>query len=361
MTAKQAEEQSALERQRGLERAKKEGRKTGAVRLHKDMEHLTASPRDATHPTGYLEQARFVAARLQEQGVLPAGDGKSGLKRYLQPFKWKQFFAKGYAQSDNVVGIQRGDGSTNEAILVIAHLDGLSAAEKAWYEKKAPKDERVKNEGHYEGANDNASAVAASLHISDEIGKLVRQSGPLKRDIVFLYPSAEEDGLKGTEAFAKLSKQFGGKKFVGVVNMEMVGKGDPNHIRVFGGRSEVSERANPVFKKALRLKVQGDMAHVVDGHPRDGGEGWWDRSDHFVTARAGIPSVLYVGDNGHDYHTPKDDLGSIKFKTEKAVADHALGLVMALANDPKPGEKGRSLPVPRNLDTDNPGRILPVH
>jgi hypothetical protein len=356
MTRQEVGRAARTERGRALRRIRRTGEKLGGIKIKSDLRTLTAHPtgRDPTRP-GYNRIARWVAGRLQEQGVLPAGDGRRGLSRYLQRFSWDQRFTAGRATSDNVVGIRRGDGSSDEAVVVVGHLDGLSAAEKRWYEDRR----RPPSMAGYQGANDNASAVASVLYISDALGRLERLRGrPLRRDVIFLVPSAEEEGLKGTEAFARFARQFSGKHIVGVVNFEMVGRGDPAQIRLFGGQSGLEAGNNPLYQRALGLRTRGSMARLIPGHANDGGQRWFTRSDHYVFAKSGVPSVMYLGEPG-SYHTPADNLASLDPKTNRAVARHALRLVAELANDPRPlAGQGRSMPLPA-VDTGYSGNVFP--
>jgi len=313
--------------------------------MRSDLEAVTGAPRgrDPTHHS-YGKIARWVAGRLQEQGVLPAGDGRSRLKRYLQTFEWDQRFAPGRGRSDNVIGIRPGDGSTREAILVIAHLDGLSGAQKRTIEAAAARSGKPLDMSRYQGANDNGSAVAAALHVSDALRRLERLKGrPLSRDVVFFFPSAEEEGLKGTEAFTRFARHFGDKRFVAAINFEMVGRGNPARIRLFGGNNAADALRNPVYRRAMALPTRGAMARLIPGHEHDGGERWFTRSDHYVTALGGVPSVMYVGEPG-DYHRPADNLASIDVRTNRAVSRHATRLVVDLANAASPAPSGRPLP-----------------
>lgn len=352
---------SAAERRAGLRGLAAFGQRAGGVKIASDLQVMSSDPsgRDPTQVAAYARMTRFVATRLQEQGVLPAGDGRRGSERYLQRFAWDQRFESGRAVSDNVVGVRRGDGSSDEAVVVVAHLDGLSAAEKRWYEREAARQGKTRSMAGYQGTNDNASAVAAALYISDALGRLERvRKRPLKRDVIFLFPSAEEEGLKGTEAFAKLGRQFSGKRIVGVVNFEMVGQGDARQVRFFGGADGLAAGANPLYRRGMEQRTRGAMASLVPGHARDGGEGWFGRSDHYIFAKGGIPSVMYLGEPGA-YHTPDDNIGAINPRTNRAVARHALRLVAGLADDPSPQTGvGRSLPF--SVTTGYPGGVYPA-
>jgi hypothetical protein len=335
----------ARERQDGVQALSARGQYRPGRQLLADLRHMTSDPRDPTEPgeaSGYARMSRWAARRLQSRGVLPAGDGRSGLARYFQAFEWDQRYAPGRARSRNVVGIRHGDGSTSEAILVVAHLDGLSAAQKRSYQRA---DGRPLD--GYQAANDNASAVASLLYVSDVLDRLERQRGaPLKRDVVFLISSGEEEGLKGAEAFARFSHQFGDKRFIGVVNFEMVGQGDRNAVAVLGGEREPVARRNPLYRRALGLRVRGNVARVLPGLRRaDRAEGWFRRSDHFPFARAGLDTILYVGQPGA-YHHLEDDFDHLDPDTNLAVARHAVRLIVDTAENGT-GKRGRTLPVRR--------------
>jgi hypothetical protein len=114
--------------------------------------------------------------------------------------------------------------------------------------------------------------------------------------------------------------------------------------------------ANPLFSLGMGLKTKGNMAQVIPGHHFDQGQGWFRRSDHFITSKAGIPSVMYLGKEG-DYHTPKDSLAQIELKTTKAVARHALRLVTGLAGDPGQISQGSTLP--KNVSNHYEGQVYP--
>jgi len=334
---------AARERHEGREALRARGQLRPGRQLVSDLRHMTSDPRDPTEPgpdSGYARMTRWAARRLQSHGVLPAGDGRTGLHRYFQAFEWDQRYASARSRSRNVVGIRHGDGSSNQAILVVAHLDGLSAAQKQGYTEE---DGRPL-EG-YQAANDNASAVASLLYVSDVLDRLEAQRGsPLKRDVVFVITSAEEEGLKGAEAFARFSRQFGKKRFVGVVNFEMVGQGDPNRIAVLGGDHQRAARRNALHRGALGLRVRGSVARVHDGLERsDVREGWFRRSDHLPFARAGIDSVLYLGEPGA-YHHLDDDFAHLDPDTNLAVARHAVRLIVDAA-ERGTGKRGRTLPL----------------
>jgi Zn-dependent M28 family amino/carboxypeptidase len=279
---------------------------------------------------------------MRSCGLEPLGVGAKGGDRFLEPFAVGFYDGKGSSEgprwrvkSWNALGVRRGDGTTPEAVLVLAHVDGRSAQQN-----------RALGVRGYQGANDNASAVAAALRIAAKLQRLERLRGrPLPRHVVFALVSAEEQGLKGSEALARYSRQLGDFRFVAAVNFEMVGRGDPHAIQVWGGNGYSPQQAaeNPVYQQAMAVTPRGRTARVVPGHQHyDGQNNWWDRSDHFVFARVGVPSVLYFG-AADGYHTAADDRAHVDVATVEAVASHAFRLVAGLAAG-GPAGPGAQLP-----------------
>src|SRR5688572_1387378 len=130
-------------------------------RMQRDLSTLTRHPdgRNWEIEKSYYHVATWLARRLRKSGIAPAGTGPKGVRSYLQPFEVEM--PDGTKRSWNVAGILPGDGSTKEAVLVVAHLDGLGTAVR--------RSENVV--GRYQGANDNASAVAVALSIGHALAR----------------------------------------------------------------------------------------------------------------------------------------------------------------------------------------------
>jgi hypothetical protein len=279
---------------------------------------------------GYDRCAAWVAGELASFGLEPFGAEEGEKRSWFAPFRWvERFGLNPVTRSKNVIGILRGtDPEPREAVLVIAHLDNLSRAEKTDY---------VQREGRkyssYEGANDNAAAVAAAL----EAAKTLAASGPIKRDIVFLFPSAEEEGLKGTEAFC-MKPPIPLDRFVGVVNLEMIGQNDVSEILVYGGDSRDEEDRNPLFARTFETAEKAGIS-VKRGIDHDDGQHWYGRSDHFVTRNAGIPSIMIHGrtDAGH-YHTEDDTIQKLNLPKIDVVSALTAQIARSLGDDPSPRE-----------------------
>ena len=138
------------------------------------------------------------------------------------------------------------------------------------------------------GTASYAAATPEALSVSEALARHERRTGKkLKRDVVFMFSSAEEQGCIGSEAFAKFTKQFGKTKFVGAVNLDMVARGDKLYIH--GGRTASAAKRNPVYRRALELNKKGGTVKLRPGHEH---EKAFKASDNWVTASGGIPSVF---------------------------------------------------------------------
>jgi Zn-dependent M28 family amino/carboxypeptidase len=207
-------------------------------------------------------------------------------------------------QSENVAARLRGRDSSlaSQAVLITAHWDhkGIGPA--------------IRGDSIYNGAEDNASGVAAMLGAAQALAR----QGPAARSIVFLAVTAEESGLLGSEAYAQ-HPLIPLAQTAAVLNLDVTNvRGATRDISALGlDRSTLG----PTFEAAaraesLRVETQPDV------------RGSFFRSDHFPFARAGVPAlsikpgVDFVGRekgwgeeqeriyNAERYHQPSDEYQS---------------------------------------------------
>jgi Zn-dependent M28 family amino/carboxypeptidase len=172
-----------------------------------------------------------------------------------------------YAMSHNVIGIIKGSAQPDESIIYTAHWDHLGIGPA------------VKGDSIYNGADDNASGVAALLGIA----KAFTQSKVKpKRTIVFLSVTAEEQGLLGSEYYAT-HPLFPITKTVANLNMDMLGPfGETKDVSITGkGQNDLDEYVGEQAKQ-FGLTVTGDTRP---------GAGSYYRSDHFNFAKVGVPAL----------------------------------------------------------------------
>jgi Zn-dependent M28 family amino/carboxypeptidase len=209
-------------------------------------------------------------------------------------------------QAPNVAAIFPGRDPVlrDEYVVYSAHWDHLGVGEP-----------NKNGDNIYNGAVDNASGVAAVLSIADAYMKLPAEARP-RRSILFLIPTAEEQGLLGAEWYVRhplvpLSKTAAN---VNLDSMNILGR-TRDFVPLGAERSTLYESVKAVAQERT-LKVSSDS------RPEQGS---FYRSDHFPFARFGVPSIsLKEGDdfvgrpagwgkeqfdayNQANYHQPSDE------------------------------------------------------
>jgi len=249
-------------------------------------------------------------------GVKAKLDLKSEVKRVAAP---------------NVVGVLEGSDPTlkSEYVVYSAHWDHLGIG--------APNKD---GDAIYNGALDNASGVACVLAIADVLAK----QRP-KRSSLFLFPTAEEQGLLGAEWYSKHAL-VPLEKTAANVNLDS--------MNVLGPTSDfIPLGAERSTLKAVVDHVAGEMGLTVspDARPEQGS---FFRSDHFPFAKVGVPSISlkegnqYVGHpkewgeeqfkayNTAHYHQPSDEMrDSWNFDGMIQSAEIALAIGRHISDEPE--------------------------
>lgn len=207
----------------------------------------------------------------------------------------------------NVVGIIEGSDPQlrDEYVVYSAHWDhlGIGAPNK-------------NGDTIYNGALDNATGCAVVLAIAEHLASLPAAQRP-KRSSLFLFPTAEEQGLLGAEWYST-HPVVPLEKTAANVNLDSMNVLGPTKDFIPLG----AERST---LKAIVEAVAKEMGLTVspDAHPEQGS---FFRSDHFPFAKVGVPSISlkegndYVGhtkewgeeqfrayNNAH-YHQPSDEM-----------------------------------------------------
>jgi Zn-dependent M28 family amino/carboxypeptidase len=238
--------------------------------------------------------------------------------------------------SNNVVGIWEGADAAlkNEYVAYTAHWDHLGVG--------APND---KGDTIYNGALDNASGVAQILAIAEAFAKLPKDRQP-KRSQIFIFTTAEEQGLLGAEWYARFPAVPLAKT---VANLNVDGGNFYGLTKNYGAlgaeRSNLGETVNAV------LKERG-MTFLADTRPE---QGYFFRSDHFPFAKVGVPALSirngdeYVGKtkefsdalfaefNQKHYHQPSDEFrDDWRFDGMVQMLDVTFDIGMRIANAAQP-------------------------
>lgn len=208
--------------------------------------------------------------------------------------------------SNNVVGVWDGADKKlkNEYVVYSAHWDHLGIGEP---DKSGDK--------IYNGALDNASGCASIIAIAEAITKIPKAEQP-KRSQVFLFPTAEEQGLLGADWYAK-HPVFPLDKTAANINHD--GANFYGLTTDYGALGAERSSLGDVISEVLKER---GMTFSRDEHPE---QGFFFRSDHFPFAKVGVPSLNvesgtnYVGQdkeaarkrfeefNAKHYHQPSDN------------------------------------------------------
>ena len=188
-------------------------------------------------------------------------------------------------QSQNVIGRLTGSDPAlkHEFVVYTGHWDHLGVGPA------------VNGDTIYNGAVDNATGIGAII----EIARAFKQAQPApKRSILFLAVTAEEQGLLGSEYYAK-NPLYPLNKTVANVNIDAMNPyGRTKDLVIVGmGASELDDYARDAAAEQRRTLKP-------DPEPE---KGYYYRSDHFNFAKVGVPA-LYA-DGGVEYVGKPSDWG----------------------------------------------------
>ena len=230
-----------------------------------------------------------------------------------------------HIESVNVVGRLPGSDPAlaQQAVLLSAHWDHKGIGPL------------VKGDSIYNGAEDNASGVAAMLATAQAVTQVPRP----KRSLLFIATTAEESGLLGSETYAE-HPLVPLAQTAAILNIDGANvRGRTRDIAALGiERSSLGD----VFRRAARAE-----GLTATGDP-DASKGSFFRSDHFPLARAGVPGLSFTAGidfvgrpsgwgreqsekyNSERYHQPSDQY-STDFTYEGMVQESRVMMRVAIA------------------------------
>lgn len=167
-------------------------------------------------------------------------------------------------------------GSSAELVIVTAHLDSTAGADDEFEASMSPAP----------GADDDASGMAAVLAIAERCAALAKDAFP-KRTLRFVLFNAEEQGLVGSQAYARRAKARG-ESIAAVFQMDMIGYNatPPQNWEVHAGFEqshdvEARSRALADLLSAVAAQVSPTLPAAQIHHSTSlGGDPAAGRSDH---------------------------------------------------------------------------------
>ena len=179
--------------------------------------------------------------------------------------------------SRNVAGILPGSDPalTNEYVIYTAHWDHYGIGPE------------INGDRIYNGALDNATGIGGMIEVARAFAAL--PVAP-KRSLLFLAVTAEEQGLLGSDYYAR-HPIYPLNKTLAVVNMDGLNiYGRTKDLTVVGlGASDLDDYA---------AEAAGAQGRVLRADPKPENGGYF-RSDHFPFAKQGVPAINAGG--GDDY------------------------------------------------------------
>jgi hypothetical protein len=254
---------------------------------------------------GCEKAALFIAKEFKRFGLKPLDPAKN----YLQSFEFSERMMdstkKEKTKSANVIAFLPGNDKTmkGEVVIIGAHYDHLGHGGKNALDSSTAI--------HY-GADDNASGTAGMLELAEYYAKN-RKS--LKRSILFIAFSGEEEGLFGSIEYTK-NPYLPLDKTQAMINMDMMGRLKDSILIVEGFGS------SPYWKE-LFGKLDTSKFHM---RFKPDGVG---PSDHSSFYRKNIPVLFYFTGLHKDYHKATDTRYKINYEGEARV----LQLVKASIDD----------------------------
>jgi Peptidase family M28 len=242
--------------------------------------------------------ARYIAGQMDSIGLKKIAGMEGG---FLIPWNKKMYKDN---PGEHVVGVIPGNEKKEELIIFTAHYDhvGTTSSLKAFPFGAANK--RIKGDSIFNGANDDATGVAAML----ELARLFSQEQPAYT-LMFVAFSGEELGLLGSADFNEDLKPSSVKMNV---NLEMLGRPDGSRPYI------VEEEDRTVFLELLnRNLVKTGLGYPKAYFHRDPypEQRLFTRSDNYSFHKRGIPSFTIMATDPLDtyYHSPADEAGTIQF------------------------------------------------
>ncbi len=251
-----------------------------------------------------VKVADWLVEHLKRLGIAPAGDNGS----YKQDFK---ISALGGVTSSNIIGVIPGNDPAlkNEYILIGAHMDHAGTLAKGYTcSKGSSAANNICN-----GADDNGSGTVAVLHVTQA---LMRVKSQLKRSVIVMWFSGEEEGLVGSKYFVN-NPTVPLNNIVYMINLDMVGYLRQNNTRLEAIGANSSKTAGEIAKQ---LAGRYNSINVKYDGAAQGG------SDHAPFMGKGIPAIFFhtgVSSNPH-YHKTSDTVEKIDFAGMQNIARFAL-------------------------------------
>jgi hypothetical protein len=206
-------------------------------------------------------------------------------------------------QAMNVVGVLRASGpDSTRAVMVGGHLDGVGTDPSGTV---------------FPAANDNASGPAIAIEVARALA--VRKS-ELRRSVVFVAFSGEEQGFLGSEAYIARAAASPGRleSLVAMLNLDVI-----------GCCGDTLEATNESKSLQDRVAAAAQRNNVTFRGTSGGG------SDQQTFSKRGVPSVLILWSD-YILHTPQDTIAKVDLSHLQRAGDVVTAVALELARGEGP-------------------------
>lgn len=256
----------------------------------------------------------FLISELRRLGIAPVfGDYRQNFKMTVGPTSG--------GTSSNIIGLIEGSDPElkKEYVVIGAHMDHTGTLDKGYTCSGSGTNDRICN-----GADDNGSGTIALLNVAKS---LVAVRGSLKRSVLIMWFSGEEEGLIGSRHYVS-NPAVPLNKHVFMINLDMVGyaKTFGNAIAAIG---TVTSKWGENTARALSQKYPNYKMKFTE--KVDGG------SDHAPFMNKGVPGIFYhTGvSNNPNYHRTSDHVDKIDFDGMLVASKIAFETVVAAGSAPE--------------------------
>ncbi len=205
----------------------------------------------------------------------------------------------------NVIGVLPGKSKKEELIIFSAHYDhiGTIAIDRK-QNQVAYIFKPITADTIYNGANDDASGIAALLALAEYFTIRNLQ----ERTILFIAFSAEEIGMVGSQ---KLLAELEPSLVKANINLEMLGRKGESGKKPFITGGELSDMQS-LLNNCLKKTTGEKQYFKYDPVPE---QGLFRRSDNISFARAGIPAHTIMLSTSKDkfYHHVADEPNTLDY------------------------------------------------
>jgi aminopeptidase YwaD len=228
------------------------------------------------------------------------------------------------APAYNVAGILEGSDPElkSEVIVIGAHYDHLGRGGEGSLAARS-------GEIHH-GADDNASGVAGLLELARIFS---RERQRMKRTLVFVAFSGEEEGLLGSNYFVN-HPVLPLAQPVAMINMDMIGRMKENKLIIGGvgtaqewrewieaGNTKVVTSRNSYGLKAATVTGKFTLSLNEDGY---------GPSDHSSFYARQVPVLFFFTGTHEDYHKPTDTADKINYEDEARIVSFVANIVRSI-------------------------------